>query len=291
MRRWLSVLFALAIISVMASPASAAEIKRTWSAAMGTSAINGRIYLQGMVDGSGLLSLNLKSLGANRQFSIQVRQGKCTALGRVIATAPAATSAANGTLVTSHPFSQAEMNLVWYYGQRGSMAVRIVNRAKTVCGNFTFARSTRIQIPALGINLAVIPGASTYPKCNVAMYMVTAWQPREPSTTFIYAHARKGMFLPLLTRSMINDGASMIGMTVRVWTSDNKLHTYVVDKVRRHVSVLTAEDVSGLSERLLLQTSEGPNFRYPKLILEAHRVSTAAATRAASQPVARPVSC
>jgi hypothetical protein len=113
---------------------------------------------------------------------------------------------------------------------------------------------------------------------------------REPGVTFIYAHARTGMFLPLLTGSKINNGASLIGMTVRVYTSDSKVVTYTIDKVRRHVT--SAQNAAGvMRERLWPQTSEGPNYTYPKLIVEAHRVSTASTTYSISHPTPHPISC
>jgi hypothetical protein len=122
------------------------------------------------------------------------------------------------------------------------------------------------------------------------MYLATVAQPREPGVTFIYAHARTGMFLPLLTRSRINGGASLIGRTVRVWTSDSYVSYYRIIKVRT-----TRNSMAGVTlltrERLWLQTSTGPSGAYPKLIIEASRYRTVKTTYAASHPRARPLSC
>jgi hypothetical protein len=108
--------------------------------------------------------------------------------------------------------------------------------------------------------------------------------------TLIYAHARTGMFLPLLTKSRINNGASLIGRRVKVYTSDSKVSTYQIVSVRRHVtSIQSAFGVT--SERLWMYTSEGPNSSYPKLIVTAKRLSTVATTYSASHPRARPVAC
>ena len=98
------------------------------------------------------------------------------------------------------------------------------------------------------------------------------------------------MFLPLLTRSKINNGASLIGMKVKVYTSDSRVSTYQIVSVRRHVTSL--QSAFGVtSERLWMYTSEGPNWRYPKLIVSAKRLSTATTTYAASHPRPRPVAC
>ena len=66
-------------------------------------------------------------------------------------------------------------------------------------------------------------GPAGYPYCNVAMYMKTLYQPGEPGITSIYAHARKGMFLPLLNHSKVNNGASMIGKLVYVYTTGSSV--------------------------------------------------------------------
>jgi hypothetical protein len=98
------------------------------------------------------------------------------------------------------------------------------------------------------------------------------------------------MFLPLLTRWRINRGASLIGRTVMVWTSDSYVSYYRITAVR-----VTSNAMAGVTsltrERLWLQTSTGPNTSYPKLIVEASRYRTVRTTYAASHPRARPVSC
>ena len=83
------------------------------------------------------------------------------------------------------------------------------------------------MIPRYDIDLAVVKGPNGYPYCNVAMYMRSLYQPTEPGVTFIYAHARTGMFLPLLNASKKNDGAAMIGKMVYVYTSEvDALHVH-----------------------------------------------------------------
>ena len=200
------------------------------------------------------------------------------------------TSTSTGRISAVRGVSYSQMNAIWKVARTGSIRLRIVAGTWQRCANLTFPVAKRITIPALSINLPVIGGPDTYPPCNVAMYLKPLWQPREPGVTFVYAHARTGMFLPLLERSKINDGASLIGMTIRVYTGDSKLNTYKIDKVRRHVT--SAQDAVGVTrERLWLQTSEGPNWTYPKLIVEAHRVSTTTASYAASHPTPHPIAC
>ncbi len=81
------------------------------------------------------------------------------------------------------------------------------------------ADPTRVVIPALQIDLPVVRPPNDpnhFPYCNVAEYLAALSRPGQPGTTFIYAHARTGMFLPILTSS----DASMKGMLVEVYTSD-----------------------------------------------------------------------
>jgi hypothetical protein len=97
------------------------------------------------------------------------------------------------------------------------------------------------------------------------------------------------MFLPLLTRWRINQGASLIGRTVKVWTSDSYVSYYRINRVRK--ASTTAGVFSMTRERLWLQTSTGPNYTYAKLIVEASRYKTVKTTYSASHPKARPVRC
>jgi hypothetical protein len=181
-------------------------------------------------------------------------------------------------------------NKVWAANWSNTLAIRFISGTSIRCGNLTFPRATRVQVPAYGINLAVVRGPSGYPYCNVGMYMSALSQPQEIGVSFIYAHARTGMFLPLLNNSKVNNGAGMIGKKVYVWTSNGRQHTYQITQVRRHVK--SVQSAVGLtSEQLWLQTSEGPNFSYPKLVIVAKRIATAPATYAASHPNVRIVHC
>ncbi len=77
-----------------------------------------------------------------------------------------------------------------------------------------------------------------YPACNVAMYLPSMWQPGMDRSIYIYAHARTGMFLPILNASLVANGKKMLGMLAEVWTSDNQKFTYEITDVRRHQHTL-----------------------------------------------------
>ena len=114
--------------------------------------------------------------------------------------------------------------------------------------------------------------------------------PTEPGVSFIYAHARKGMFLPLLNASKRNDGAAMIGKTVYVYTTQSMRYTYRITKVRRHVRDISSA-LKITDERLWLQTSEGPNSSYPKLIVVAERIGSTPVSIDTARPKANPKRC
>ena len=122
--------------------------------------------------------------------------------------------------------------------------------------------ATRVVVSDLGIDLPVVlqDGAGAYPWCNVAMYIKELHQPGQGRATYIYAHARDGMFGPIYERAILGRSGgptSMLGMLVEVYTSDNFVFTYEIIDVRLHQKTLDAA-ISATSEQLWLQTSEGP---------------------------------
>lgn len=156
------------------------------------------------------------------------------------------------------------------------------------------------MIAALDIDLPVISrdrrvrgqGPDQYPPCDVALYHTAFQQPGEPGTTYLYAHARAGMFLPLLRASERRDGASLIGALVQVYTSDDLEHVYQITRVKRHaLDFSLAFDASPDAQQLILQTSEGPRGTIPKLQVLAEPVEVLPSTRAEARPRARPRAC
>ena len=163
-------------------------------------------------------------------------------------------------------------------------------------GERTFA--TRIKVPALGIDLPVVTGdlalpgnTDDYPPCDVALYLPEFAQPGEPGTTYVYAHAQRGMFLPLLRASEINDGAQLIGRLIEVYTSADEMHLYEIVRVKRHATDLSLAYEAGDDEQLILQTSEGPAGTVPKLQVAARPVSVTRAATTEAQPSPQPRVC
>ena len=154
--------------------------------------------------------------------------------------------------------------------------------------------ATRVRIAALKIDLPVVKppsGPNAYPFCNVAMYLQNLAQPGQGRATYLYAHARTGMFLPLLDASKIQNGKSLLGMVVEVWTSDDQRFLYEISEVRRHQTDLN-DAASATREELWLQTSEGPKGTPGKLQVIATPLSQEeAASPADAHPVAKPLVC
>ena len=151
--------------------------------------------------------------------------------------------------------------------------------------------ATRVVVAALGIDMPVVRQPDPdYPACDVAMYHEALGQPGQGRATYLYAHARTGMFLPILDASKVDNGAVMFGMIVEVYTSDDQLFLYEVTEVRRHQLDLD-DAVAATTEEMWLQTSEGPKGTRPKTQVVARFLSTGAADHDAAHPVAKPVAC
>jgi len=154
--------------------------------------------------------------------------------------------------------------------------------------------ASRVVVPALRIDLPVVRPPSDpdhFPYCDVAEYLPDLSQPGSPGTTYLYAHAREGMFLPLLR----TPDARMVGMLVQVYTSDNQLFLYEVTRVLRHQDSL---DVAfrATEEQLILQTSEGPRAGVPGhtglvTMIVARPLSVGPADPKLAHPIAKPLAC
>jgi hypothetical protein len=285
--RGIAILVTLAIAFVIdTAPTSALTLQRTWEATIGS---NGTLIVRAYTNGVGSATYNLKALRANATYTVQIRKGTCRNLGSMAVTLPAVRTSSTGTVRRANNLYPWTMTDFWSAARKPSFVVRLVSGTSVRCGRFGFAHATRVAVSGIGIDLPVIRGMSSYPPCRVALYQATVAQPREPGITFLYAHARTGMFLPLLTSWRRTGGASLIGRTVKVWTSDSYVSYYRIVRVR------TSQKLTGIHslsrERLWLQTSTGPNRTFTKLIVEAVRYKTVKTTYAASHPKARPVRC
>ncbi len=152
-----------------------------------------------------------------------------------------------------------------------------------------------MAIASLGIDLAIVnpSSAATFPLCDVAQFFKPpAFQhPGAGGVTYVYAHAREGMFLPILLASRVRNGTSMRGQDVVVWTARNHRYTYVITDVRRFQHTLAWAFNLGPNS-LVLQTSETPYRDGTKVMLVARQVGfPTVATPAEAHPTAHPVRC
>ncbi len=159
---------------------------------------------------------------------------------------------------------------------------------------------TRIVLPDLDIDLPVVSGdlqipgnPVDYPLCDVAQYLTTYPYPgRVGTTTWIYGHARDGMFLPLLKASETRDGAALIGQRADMYTDGGRRFSYRITEVLRHATDRSsASGVAADGRRLVLQTSEGPRGTVPKLQVVAELMTIKPATMKDSTPRANPRGC
>lgn len=154
--------------------------------------------------------------------------------------------------------------------------------------------ATRLVIRRLSIDLPIMLQTDNYglfPLCDVALYQPLFGQPGQGRATYLYAHARDGMFLPLLRRSERPDnGDSMVGMLVEVYTSDDWRFIYTISEIRRHTRDLN-DAAATTTERLWMQTSEGPMGTVPKLQVVADFVSAEKTDVKSAHPEAHPKIC
>ncbi|MCU0477874.1 MAG: hypothetical protein MUE92_03895 [Chloroflexi bacterium] len=156
-------------------------------------------------------------------------------------------------------------------------------------------RPSRVAIPALRIDLPVVPPPrnSTWPLCDVAEYFrpPTFQHPGDDGVTYIYGHAQRGMFLPILEASLVNGGRALIGEEVRVWTVNGQRFTYEITRVRRHQKTLAwAFELPPNS--LVLQTSEDQYRTGGKVMLQARQVGQpVVASLEEARPSAKPRVC
>lgn len=146
--------------------------------------------------------------------------------------------------------------------------------------------ATRVRVRALDIDLPVIKGNNDYPLCNVAMYIKQLSQPGNGGATYLYAHARPGMFEPLLRTK----AAEQLGLIAEVWTNDDLKFIYEIIEVRRHQTTLNAPRKVKRDE-LWLQTSEGPRGTVGKTQVRARLLSVERAAHGPANPTPKPVNC
>ncbi len=274
--------------TILAPSALAASPKRTWTAVVASRGATGTAVAVVNTDFSGTVTIRLSGLQRRATYSAMIYIGTCARPASLVVL-PTFAGSASGGAARSFRLNRSQANALFNGGTRNPIAFRFARGGVAHCAALSFPRASRVAIGGLGIDLPIVLQKDGYPLCNVAMYHLALSQPGELGPTFIYAHARTGMFLPLLTQSKVRNGASMVGMTVRVWRSDNKLMTYRITRVLRRQYVLPRFGPN--VEKLWLQTSEGPSGTPNKLIIEARRISTEDASSSASNPTPRPLRC
>jgi len=284
-----SLLLLTLVGAILAPTALGATVRRTWRAALGGGGASGSAVLIIDTNATGSVQITMRGLSTVRTYSLTVYVGTCSK-PRVVAVLPTVSTSTTGAISRTIAIRNRQGAALWSTASSSTIAIRLASGSETHCGILTHAVATRVVIAPYGIDLPIVAEkGDAYPLCNVALYFPALSQPGEAGPMFVFAHARTGMFLPLLTASKVNNGNAMIGMTIKIWTTDSKLWTYVVTRVLRHQYTLPAYDPN--VGKLWIQTSEGPNGTPNKLIIEAMRRSSATASFADSHPVPHPIVC
>jgi hypothetical protein len=261
----IAALIAGASIAPASATAAVLVVDRTWTGASGTGLA---VTFLAYTNGTGRSTITLTGAGANRRWIPTFRAGTCRSGGAWISSPGPIRTGANGAGSRVTTWGATPTGKAWASTRAyGTFTLRVTSGATSRCALLTFEHATRVQVVGMGIDLPVLRGAGAI-QCNVAHYLTMANQPQERGATFLYAHARSGMFLPLLTASKVNNGASMIGRTVYVYTSESRQYPYRIVAVRRHqTSIQRALEVT--ARQLWLQTSEGPSASSTKLVVVA----------------------
>ncbi|HET7701040.1 MAG TPA: sortase [Candidatus Limnocylindria bacterium] len=127
----------------------------------------------------------------------------------------------------------------------------------------------RVQIPRLGIDLAILEGdierdtVQYRTPDGYAFHLPGTAIPGTGANAYLYAHARPGMFLALWNVKA--------GDVVWISTPDGRALRYVVSEVHPRVPPSdTSWAAPSPPERLTLQTSTGPADTDPRFVVVAH---------------------
>lgn len=128
----------------------------------------------------------------------------------------------------------------------------------------------RVRVARLGIDLALLPGDTVRDTVlgstpvGAAFLLPSSAPPGSGGNSYIYAHARPGMFLPLW--------GVRLGDAVEVTAPSGEMRRYRVTEIHpRVVPTDVRYTLPTGDERITLQTSTGPNEADPRFIVVALR--------------------
>lgn len=120
----------------------------------------------------------------------------------------------------------------------------------------------RVRVPALGIDLKIVEGNGWEPPLNLAAHYPGMKWPGQGGRSFLYAHARPGMFGPLFQAS--------VGQKVEVVQPGGKVLSYTI---RRYYPAWPVSNTSILQpadhEELVLYTCTSWTYNDPKIVAVA----------------------
>lgn len=145
------------------------------------------------------------------------------------------------------------------------------------------SRPVRVRVPSLGIDLPVVwegrrvaGNPVGYPLCDVAQYLTSAERdlvlPGQPGSSWIYAHAQPGMFLPLTETYFTQGKPGLLDKLITLQLRDGRLLTYRIVEVDVAFDYDIADRPSQRQQRLVLQTSTGYTGESPRLMVAGRLV-------------------
>jgi len=117
----------------------------------------------------------------------------------------------------------------------------------------------RVQLPGLGIDLLIVEGNGGEPPLNVAAHYPGMKWPGEGDRSFLYAHARPGMFGPLFTPA--------VGQKVNIVEPNGGVFHYTI---RTYTQSWPVTDLSILNpvghDQVVLYTCTSWTYSDPKIV-------------------------
>ncbi len=153
---------------------------------------------------------------------------------------------------------------------RSEAASRVGTPAQPVAAAALLPSDMRVRVARLGIDLPLLPGdtvrdtvlAST--PVGAAFLLPSSAAPGSGGNSYVYAHARSGMFLSLWD--------VRLGDLVEVTAPSGETRRYRVTEIHPRVVPTDLEyTLPTGDERITLQTSTGPNDADPRFVVVAVR--------------------
>ena len=271
-RRPLALALALVLLGLVAAPVSAATTQRTWYAGITTGAVN-EGDAHGLHQRHGLGERQPQEHAAQLDLPGRDPGGTCAAIGTLLTRVGYVTTDATGAAVASRdPHRDPDEQGLGGRADREDRDPLRVGDVGPVREPVLLHRHPRPH-PGYSIDLPGGPGAERLP------VLQRGHVPADPVATDgagrdVHLRPRPEGDVPAAAHRVEDQQRRRDGGQARVRVRQQQRHAHVPDHQGAAARGLIQGSLSVTYEKLWLQTSEGPNSSYPKLVIEANRIAT-----------------